>query len=230
MRADSLRTASCLMLALDVEDSADAERIVGTYREFIDAVKLGTTLLVNPSGGIELISKIKHFGLPVLVDAKLKDVQHVLLSTARSYRAHGATAVTCWSDIGKKTLNFCIDSLKNEIELVVLTALTSLPYEEIEQLAKEHIITAVECGCQCIQIPGNYPDLILWARDRIPSDVLIVSCGIGRQGGRVGDAIKCGADYEIIGRHILDSADMLQAFKDSSKIIRENLGYRSYVN
>ena len=67
MRADSLRTASCLMLALDVEDSADAELIVGSYREFIDAVKLGTTLLINPSGGIELISKIKHFGLPVLV-------------------------------------------------------------------------------------------------------------------------------------------------------------------
>lgn len=225
IQTNSLLTGSGLMLALDVENAEEAENIVATYREFIDAVKLGTTILVSPTGGMELISKIEHcYGLPVMVDAKLKDVIHVLLATARAYRAHGATAVTCWADVGKKTLQLLIECLnKDEIEMVVLTALTSLSYEQIEQSAKDNILTAVECGCRCLQIPGNYPELISWARKRISSKTVIVSCGIGRQGGQVGDAIKHGADYEIIGRQILDSENMLQAFADSSRIIRKNL-------
>jgi orotidine-5'-phosphate decarboxylase len=219
------------MLALDVEQAEDAEYIVSTHREYIDAVKIGTTLLVSPTGGTKIISTIrKKYDLPVLVDSKLKDVPHVLLSTIRSYRSLGATGVTVWADVGKETLRTLIRGLTQDsepIDLMVLTALTILPLDQIEESAKSNILMSVECGVQFLQVPGNYPELITWARKNIPPEVMVMSCGVGLcQGGIIGEAINCGADYEIIGRHILDSEDsedMAEAFKTSSKIIRENL-------
>jgi len=193
------------MLALDIEDAEEADDIISSNLQFIDAVKLGTTFLVSPLGGMSFISKIRDkYKLPVLVDAKLKDVPHVLLATARSYISHGASAITCWTDIGHSSLKFLVESLENEIDIVALTALTSIPCNETDQTSKNNIITAVKCGCKYIQIPGNFPDLIIWARNNIPREIKIVSCGVGKQGGIVGEAISCGANYEIIGRKILD--------------------------
>lgn len=227
MKSSGLSSNSGLMLALDVQDALEAEKIVASNIEFIDAIKLGTTILVSPLGGFQLISNLKQkYNLPILIDSKLKDILHVLLCTAKSYMAHGATAITCWADIGPEALTFLIDKLKDEIEIVVLTALTSLPYQCIEQTAKKNILMAKDCGCMCIQVPGNYPELIKWARKNIPPEVKILSCGVGAQGGIVGEAIKCGADFEIIGRKLLDSyneKDMSRKFKKSYKIIHEAL-------
>lgn len=157
-----------------------------------------------------------------MVDSKLKDVSHVLLSTAKSYLAHGATAITCWADVGKDALTFLTDRLYDKIELVILTALTSLSYEQAELTAKNNILLAVECGCDLIQILGNFPELISWAKQHIPTNVKILSCGIGRQGGRIGDAIKYGASYEIIGRHILNSFDISTSIRECHKLIHNN--------
>lgn len=218
-----LSTNSGLMLALDIQDASEAEKIVASNKDFIDAIKIGTTLLLSPTGGMEVISNLKHkFKLPLLIDSKLKDVPHILLLTAKSYIAHGATAITCWADVGPNALKLLIKNLQNKIEIIVLTALTSLPYSKIENTAKKNILMAVECGCTGVQIPGNYPELIKWAREKIPTNVQILSCGVGSQGGIVGEAIRCGANYEIIGRKILDSTDdqsMREKFHDSYKII-----------
>jgi orotidine-5'-phosphate decarboxylase len=222
--ARGLYDNSGLMLALDVEDALEAEAIVADNREFIDAVKLGSTILVSHRGGMGLISKIyDDYGIPVLIDAKLKDVPHVLLSTIRSYRAHGAAAVTCWADIGGEAIRFLIENSPKGIDIVVLTALTSLHLEEIELSAKDSVLKATEAGCRFIQVPGNYPELISWTRQRTLPEVKIISCGIGRQGGQIGEAIRCGADYEIIGRHILDRVDVRSAFRDCAGIIRQRL-------
>lgn len=225
MKHSSLSSKSGLMLALDVQDANEAEAIVDANIDYIDAIKIGSTTIVSPSGGFGLISNLhrKH-KLPILVDSKLLDVPHVLLSTARSFKAHGATTISCWADIGSTALKFLINNLKGEIEIVVLTALTSLPYESVEKTAKKNILMAIDCGCMFIQIPGNFPELIKWARKYIPKEAKILSCGVGAQGGVIGEAIKCGADFEIIGRKILDSmngADLSRKLKKFYSIIHE---------
>jgi len=222
--ANSLANTSGLMLALDVPDALLAENIVANNAKFIDAIKLGTMILTSPTGGFQVISRLKKYKIPILIDSKLKDVPHVLLSTAKSYVAHGANAITCWADIGPDAIKFLIDNLKDQIEIVVLTALTSLPYDNIESLAKKNILTSVSCGCKYIQVPGNFPELIKWARKNIPKEVMILSCGVGAQGGIIGEAIKCGAGYEIIGRKLLDSFDddeMTMKFNNAYKVIHE---------
>ena len=221
---NSLANTSGLMLALDIPDALLAENIVASNVKFIDAIKLGTMILTSPRGGFQVISRLKKYKKPILIDSKLKDVPHVLLSTAKSYMAHGATAITCWADIGPDAIKFLIDNLKDQIEIVVLTALTSLPYDNVERLAKKNILISVSCGCKYIQVPGNFPELIKWARINIPKEVMILSCGVGAQGGTIGEAIKCGAGYEIIGRKLLDSFDddeMTMKFNDAYKVIHD---------
>ncbi|MEM4743157.1 MAG: orotidine 5'-phosphate decarboxylase, partial [Pyrobaculum sp.] len=38
----------------------------------------------------------------------------------------------------------------------------------------------------------------------------IISPGIGAQGGAPGDALKAGADFEIVGRYLLESPDRIR--------------------
>ena len=69
-------------------------------------------------------------------------------------------------------------------------------------------------------MPGNKPDLIRIARERFPSDV-IISPGIGVQGGRIGCAVKSGADFGIVGRSIYESSDPVKALMELEEEARE---------
>lgn len=228
--APTLTASSGLMLALDLRSSEKALRLLAAHHEYIDAVKLGSTLLTSPQGGYALISSIREsYPFPILVDSKLKDVPHVLLFTARSLAEHGASAFTCWVDVGENALRLLVEKLANKIDLVALTALSCLPLASQEDAAKCNILMAISAGCKHIQIPGNFPSLIRWARNNIPDDVHILSCGIGVQGGIVGDAIRYGATHEIIGRKLLDhdnEESILAAFKESHAVIHRALAER----
>ena len=85
---------------------------------------------------------------------------------------------------------------------------------------------AVSFGCKFIQVPGNFPELISWARNNIPADINIVSCGVGPHGGIIGNAISCGANHEIIGRKLLDHENdkkMTACFKKTYKTLHKAL-------
>lgn len=227
MNNQSISLNPGLMLALDVEDFETADRILSKNRAFIDTVKLGSTILTSPNAGFKIISHIKNnYSIPVVVDSKLKDVPHVLLSTSKSYAIHGASAITCWADIGEEALKLLINNLNGIVDIITLTALTSLPFQLQKKTAKENIQMAVNCGCRFIQVPGNFPELITWARNNIPADINIVSCGVGPQGGIIGNAISCGANHEIIGRKLLDHESdkkMNACFKKTYKTLHKAL-------
>lgn len=228
-----LSDGSGLMLALDVQSSEEALHILACNHTHIDAIKLGSTLLVSPHGGYGIISRIRQtYSFPILVDSKLKDVPHVLLYTAQSIAEHGASGFTCWAGVGKKALSLLAETLAGKIDLVALTALSCIPLAAQEDTAKQNILTAVAAGCKHIQIPGNFPSLILWARKNIPDSVHILSCGIGVQGGVVGDAIRYGATYEIIGRNLLDydsDEAMESAFGENYTVIHKAMAEKRFA-
>jgi orotidine-5'-phosphate decarboxylase len=225
MNNQSISLNPGLMLALDVEDFETADRILSQNRAFIDTVKLGSMILTSPKAGFKVISHIKNnYSIPVVIDSKLKDVPHVLLATSKSYAKHGASAITCWADIGEKALKLLINNLNGIVDIIILTALTSLPYKLQKKTAEENILMAVNCGCEFIQVPGNFPELIIWARKNIPDNINILSCGVGPQGGMIGNAISCGANHEIIGRKLLDyesDKKITACFKKTYKTIHK---------
>ncbi|MCE4624413.1 MAG: orotidine-5'-phosphate decarboxylase [Desulfurococcales archaeon] len=55
--------------------------------------------------------------------------------------------------------------------------------------------------------PATRPDMVRVIRERLGRGVVILAPGVGAQGARPGDALRAGADYEIVGRMIALSRD-----------------------
>ena len=62
---------------------------------------------------------------------------------------------------------------------------------------------AVDCGASGVIAPATRPERIRTIR-KIIGDLLILSPGVGVQGGSASAAISNGADYVIVGRSIYD--------------------------
>lgn len=65
-----------------------------------------------------------------------------------------------------------------------------------------------------IVAPATRPRIITRLRKELGRDIVILSPGIGAQGARPGDALRAGADYEIIGRMITTSPDPAGILKE----------------
>ena len=68
------------------------------------------------------------------------------------------------------------------------------------------------------------PQYIQKARKDLRYQGIIISPGIGAQGASPGDALKAGADFEIIGRMIIKAEDPVEVVSKINKIQKNVLG------
>lgn len=66
---------------------------------------------------------------------------------------------------------------------------------------------AVEHGADGVIAPATRPAEVAAARSCLGKEMLILSPGVGAQGARPGDAIRAGANLEIVGRAIYQADD-----------------------
>ncbi len=76
--------------------------------------------------------------------------------------------------------------------------------------AEEMARLAVRAGAAGIVAPATRPERVRTLRG-IVGDRLILSPGVGAQGGKASDAIRAGADAVIVGRAIYEAADPASA-------------------
>ena len=223
--ARELRGGQGLMLALDFVGLDDALALLGQLSADIDAVKIGTQLLTAGSQGTAAIREISSLGVPLLVDCKLLDVSHIVLATINNLVNHGARAVTLYALCGESIVRACIDEFQG-IDIFLITGLTSAPPEQ----AKSHVLGALaiaeSCGVMNAQVPGNRPELVTEVRRRLGDSACLIACGMGAQGGISGDAIRAGADYEIVGRHIYLASDPRKAAQEWRSELTESMADR----
>ena len=65
---------------------------------------------------------------------------------------------------------------------------------------------AADCRVNGVVAPATRPGRVKVIRD-VVGDLVIISPGVGAQGGSAGDSIRAGADYVIVGRSIYQSDD-----------------------
>jgi orotidine-5'-phosphate decarboxylase len=63
---------------------------------------------------------------------------------------------------------------------------------------------AVVCSASGVVAPATRPERVSYIRE-IVGDLIIISPGVGAQGGSAADTIRAGADYVIVGRSIYES-------------------------
>jgi len=87
-------------------------------------------------------------------------------------------------------------------------------------LAERFAGMAVEAGAAGVIAPATRPESIARVRN-IVGDLLILTPGVGAQGGSASDAISMGADHVIVGRSIYGSPMPREAAEKLAKEIRQ---------
>lgn len=206
---------SKLILALDVaEEDIEKENIDKKYlnilsevKNSIAAVKIGYPLVLKTNLGILTQAKRK-VGVPVIADFKIADIPYTNRQISRCAYKAGADGVIAHAFVGQDSLEAVINAAREEGEKGVII-LPSMSHEGgkmfIQPLCNQMIKLAKEVGATGIIGPATRPEDVENLRSRAGKDLLIITPGVGAQGAHPGDAIRCGADYEIVGRAIYTS-------------------------
>ncbi|MEZ0320275.1 MAG: orotidine 5'-phosphate decarboxylase / HUMPS family protein [Pyrobaculum sp.] len=177
-----------LIIALDV-NILKALDVVKELKDEVVGYKVGWDLIFE--GSISIISEVSRYG-DLIVDLKIADVPHIALKLIEKLIKRGACCV-----IVHGFLNPSVPKGPSTYVLVKMT--TPTLYDQMWERLVEEIKDV-----RGYVLPGNEPLTIRKVREKIGCRYRIISPGIGPQGGKPGDALKAGADFEIVGRYVLE--------------------------
>lgn len=200
-----------IIFSPDFIDIDECLRILRICRQYFSAIKIGNIYLYKY--GIGVVKRIKQeFGMPVICDFKLMDIPDVAEEILRIGIENGIDGAMVWGLAGEETITRCIYSFP-ETMIFLLTEYTHTAEAISAEFGNVTARMAVEYKAFGIQAPATRPERILELRSIIGDNVRIISCGVGHQGTPYGNAVKSGADFEIIGRSIYKSRDPVSEAK-----------------
>ncbi len=200
-----------LVLALDVTSRERALSLVGSLKDYFDAIKVGYPLIL--SAGLEIVSEISDF-TPVIADLKIADIPNTNRLICEAVLGAGAKGVISHAFTGRDSLQACADSArKYGADLFVVTEM-SHPGAELFMAPLAHDLAklAVDVNATGVIAPATRPERIRLIRSVI-GDKVIISPGVGAQGGSARGALAAGADYLIVGRSVIDAKDPVASAK-----------------
>ncbi|TMA01801.1 MAG: orotidine-5'-phosphate decarboxylase [Methanobacteriota archaeon] len=205
-----------LIAALDVPDADRAHAIARAVRACTDAVKVNWPLVL-PTGSA-IVRELAADGY-VLCDFKLADIPTTnRLVVEQAIRA-GASGVICHGFAGEDSVRACVEAA-GEAEVFVVTELSHPGGQEYTaKFAEDFARLAVRARAAGIIAPATRPERVKALRAIVGSK-LILTPGVGAQGGRASEAIAAGADAVIVGRAIYEAKDPAKAARAIADEIR----------
>jgi orotidine-5'-phosphate decarboxylase len=200
-------------LALDVDDKEEALQICNEVKDYVDAIKVGYPFVLNT--GVDFIPELKKFKIPIIADFKVADIPEISKRVCELATKSGADYVIVHGFVGEDVIKAC-----STISRIFVVAEMSHPgakdfmdskAEKIAKIAKDHAYGIVA--------PATHPEAIKKLR-KIVGNLAIISPGVKAQGAKVGEAIKAGADFEVIGRGIYQAKNPKRAAKEFSDILK----------
>ena len=201
---------SRLILALDTTDAQKARAVLEKCGHELAAVKLHPEhALLWGKTHKELVREIKNAsGLPIVLDAKLADVGHSNAMKAYYYFGQGYDAIICHAFPGEAAVKAIVDAADaSERGVFVLCAMTSPGHLFSKDIVKKAAEITKNADAAGAIAPGNQYDVIALVRKELGTQPLILSPGIGAQGGDAAKAAKAGTDFAIVGRSIIEAQD-----------------------
>jgi len=209
-----------LILALDVLSRDKALELTEQLVDHFDAIKVGYPLILHAGLGIvEEISSIS----PVIADLKIADTPNTNRLICEAVLGAGADAIIAQAFPGKDSLVACADCARGfGADLFVVTEMSHPGADQfMAPLAERMARLAVESGARGVVAPATRPERIRLIRSII-GDKLIISPGVGAQGGSAGEALQAGADYLIVGRSVYGSADPVAQAKELAAQVEQS--------
>lgn len=200
-----------LILALDVTSGERALSLVGRLCPYFDAIKIGYPLIL--AAGLGVVKGIASIA-PVIADLKVADIPNTNRLICQAAFQAGASGVIAQAFPGKDSLLACAEvAAEHGADLYVVTEMSHPGAEmfmapQAESMAR----LAAEVGAAGVVAPATRPERIRLIRSII-GERIIISPGVGAQGGSAGAALEAGADYIIVGRSIYGAEDPEAAAK-----------------
>jgi orotidine-5'-phosphate decarboxylase len=220
-----------LIVALDVENLSEAERVVETLLPVVKIFKVGAQLFT--SVGPRIISVIQAKGGKVFLDLKYHDIPHTVAKAVEIATERGVYMLTVHAQGGLKMMKEAIDAARNRAKeknltrpiLLGVTVLTSMEKEDFSLLGigrriDEQVLhltrLVLKAGLDGII---SSPEEAKMIRQNFGDKPLIVTPGIRlikisaddqKRISTPEEAISAGANYIVVGRPILTAEDPLR--------------------
>ena len=215
----SIPKNSRLILALDETDPTKALAVASAVGDIVDAIKINYPLVL--SCGLEMVSDIASRA-SVICDFKVADIPNTNRLIVEQAVRLGAKGVIVHGFTGHDSVEACVNAAE-DIDVFVVTEMSHPGGTEFTaKIADQLVALATETGARGIIAPATRPGRLAEIRN-IAKDLMILTPGVGAQGGTAADAIKAGADYIIVGRSIYQSDDPRAAAQKLAAEIREAL-------
>jgi orotidine-5'-phosphate decarboxylase len=223
-----------LVIALDVEEAAQAERLVDELYEIDPIFKIGLEALYGY--GDRLFSYLEARDVRYFVDAKLHDIPNTVARAMRQLVRPGAHIVNVHALGGDEMMRRAVEAAHERAtelgttppHVFAVTILTSIAPEDMLELglrggpgenATRLAALARDAGCTGVVCSAReVRDL----KTFFGRDFLTLTPGIRPHGSAHGDqqrvvtpaeAVAAGSDYLVVGRPITNAANPLSAAK-----------------
>ncbi|HDI32103.1 MAG TPA: hypothetical protein ENF80_04720 [Thermofilum sp.] len=202
---------SRLILALDKELPLNT---LDSLEPFLSGIKIGLPLLLRK--GVNYVeSVVKGFKDKVylIADLKLADIPEVINLSLRELKRigfDGAIVHLFQGGIGR------VEKIMDLIGVILMSHSESLRFNVFIKDMLEEALNAKIDG-----VIVGFSRLRLYKTCVKSERLTVLTPGIGAQGGKYGEGIREGADFEIIGRSIVESNDPI---KETLKAIEAERG------
>lgn len=207
---------SHLILAVDDIGWRNVERVVREASRELLAMKVHVEHPalwgMTHKEAIDRLKKLTNNAF-VILDAKLADIDSTNAFKTRYYFEQGYDAIICHGFPGEKAVKAVVD-VANEFGrgVFMLVAMSSEGHLFRETEVDQLVEIAHNVGVAGVIAPGNQYELTAHIRLRA-KELLILSPGIGAQGGELDKAVGAGTDFAIVGRAILNAASPAEEAK-----------------
>jgi orotidine-5'-phosphate decarboxylase len=215
-----------IIVAIDSPDIQSALALIKPLASEGCVFKVGLQLFT--AVGPEIVRVIQSLGAKVFLDLKFHDIPNTAREAVRSAVSLGVDMTTIHLGGGPAMVAEAVSAAENSKTLVLgVTVLTSMDDETLDIVgiprpAADQVIHLTEMGANC-RLRGVVasPHEITPLREEFGHGLVIVTPGVRPAGSDKGDqrrvmtpgeAVRCGADYLVIGRPITADKSPRDAF------------------
>jgi len=214
-----------LIVALDVPSSDRIPAILDALPPAVTWYKVGLELFA--AEGPSVLSLLKARGKKIFLDLKFHDIPRTVARAVHSAARHGAGLVTVHAAGGRDMLRAAAEAAGEsgapDLTLVAVTTLTSLNDGDLKEMGVSRPLTEHTLALGEMAVAAGIHGLVCSPleaaafRRTLGSEPILVTPGIRPAGADAGDqkriatpqtAIQAGADFLVVGRPILEAADM----------------------
>lgn len=202
---------SRMIFNLDVEKGIS---ILDKIYSYIAACKINRTL--TDVKGIDMVKNLrkKFPDIIFIADFKLADIPHTNEVLSRNANQAGFDAITVHAFVGSDA----VMAAKQNSDVILVVAMSHDGAKEyISKNINKFCELALNLNINAVVAPATRVEEIRKVKNILKDKAIILSPGVGAQGGNFGDAIKNGADFEMVGRAIYDAKNAEKAAKEIYK-------------